>query len=332
MTSTGPRDAKEVRKVWRSKERILPLRVTADDVAILRIHYSVVPDYDYKAVTQGQTAEDIRREVEIDWTATAGKRIFPQFNRQIHVSTKPLVPDIRETFYAGWDFGGVPAFVITQLNAYGQWLIFPPLTPPESSDTLGTYEFGEMVHQFLHDEFAERYGTTVERLRMVHYGDPRGAGPPPHTGDRPKETRSYFDIIRRGLDIVIGHDHRGRPIYDKRPGFGWVIRPGAVNITDRLESVRARLTKLTANGYPSLIVCKDAQFFIQGFEGGYCRKQRLDGQYDLDPYKNWFSHGHDALGYVATRLFSYVKSKEEEDDVDKTPKQIVRSHACGRGA
>lgn len=322
----GPR---EILTYWRSRERVLPLRMTPDNVAVLTVHWSVVPGYDYASVTQGQSDEDIRREVEIDWSATTGLRIYPQFNRQIHVASQPLTFDPRATLYCGWDFGGTPAFIPTQLNGYGQWLIFPPLAPPET-ETLGTYEFAEMVQHFLHSDFAEPHDLTVDRLKLVHYGDPAGAAPPAHTGDRPREMRSHFDIIRRGVEIVMGHDDQGRALVTRKPGFGWFIKPGAVDITTRLESVRARLTKLTPNGYPALVVDPAANEIIEGFGGGYCRRQRADGRYDHDPYKNFYSHVFDALGYVATRLFHRVRENEELDDDERPQRHIVVSHAAGR--
>lgn len=282
-TRTGPK--------WTRKDqdgRVLKSWQTDDGWWITRIHWSDVPGYDYPAACRGLSPESIQQELEIDWSANPGKRVYKEFGIQHHVSVRPLVFDPHLPLYCGWDFGGVPAFVPTQVNAFNQWLIFPSVSPGENSST-GIYEFGQMVADHLLQQYVIPHGLeSVRQLRLVHYGDPAGAARPPRTGDRPQETQSCFEILNKGLKLYQGFDEDGSQKIIRRPGWGWQIRPGAVNITDRLESVRGRLTLTLRDGLPAIVCDIRATAIIEGFGGGYCYPLRADGTYGPDPEKNWY--------------------------------------------
>jgi hypothetical protein len=310
------------------KTRVLPLRKTSSDWHILTIHYSVVPDYDFVEASKGLSYETIRQEFEIDWSSTSGLRVYPEFGREHHVATEPLEYNPNKPLYCGWDFGGTPAFVPTQINAFGQWLLFPSVSPPDES-TLGAYEFAQIVHDYLVREYALPSGKELKQLKIVHYGDPAGAAPPARVGDSPKEVRSVFDIIYKGIEIGIGEDEYGNKKVIKKPGFGWRILPGKVGIPERLESVRSRLTTSLEGGIPALVVDPRAEVIKEGFLGGYHRKQYTNGEYDRYPEKNFYSHTFDAFGYIATRLFERINRDDEEDE-DNGPRYEFVSHAASR--
>lgn len=308
--------------------RQIPYWKTPDGWSRLTIHHSLVPDYDYEDACEGLTDEAIRQELEIDWSASKGRRVYPEFGSRLHVALDPLPFNQHRALYCGWDFGGTPAFVISQLNAFGQWLIYPGLAPSEDA-TIGVYEFGHLVADYIQREFATPYGKTLRDLKLIHFGDPAGAARPPRTGDKPEETQSCFEILEKGLKVVIGHERSGHPIFEVKPGFGFKIQPGAVNITERLEAVRARLKMVLKDGLPALVVDPRAAVIKDAFNGGYTYPQRHDGTYDDKPKKNWYSHSMDALQYVATRLFVTMEGEEEEDE-DRERRTEFRSQAAGR--
>ena len=295
-------------------ERILPFRKTDSNWGILTIHYSSIPNYDFKAASQGLSYEGIQQELEISWEASSGKRVYPEFSREHHIAVEPLEYNVNKPLYIGLDFGGCPACVFTQLNSFGQWLIFPSISPPEES-SLGVWEFGEIIKFHLIQEYAIPNNKEVAQLKLVFFGDPAGQGPPARVGDSPKELRSCFDILYKGLEIQTGIDEFGNKRVVKKPGFGWRVLPGKVGISDRLESVKARLTTTLKDGLPALVVDPRAEVVKEGFLGGYHYKQSQDGRYDYKPYKDFYSHTFDALGYVGTRLFSQ-STKDEDDDED----------------
>lgn len=306
--------------------RIVPLVITPDGWAIATIHWSLIPDYDYDDACKGMSDEAIARELEVDWSATVGKRVYPQFGRSTHVAVRNLPFDPKRKLYCGWDFGGHPAFVPTQLAATGQWYVYPALAPPPE-ETWGIYEFAKEVADYLEREYAMPHGLTLKDLDMVHIGDPAGAAKPPRVGDSPKEERSCFDILNKGVEVIVT-DELGRNVKQSLPGWGWKVVPGAVNITDRLEGVRGRLLFNIRGGVPSIIVDPRATSIIEGFLGGYCYKQRGDGRYDYDPDKNWYSHIFDAFGYIATRLFSAGDAGDKKKAGGKSGN--FRSHAARR--
>src|SRR5260221_11011426 len=147
---------------------------TPDGWCIGRIHWSIVPGYDYRAVCEGLSPQAIRQEVEIDWSASAGMRIYPEFG-PMHLADTELTYDPDRPLYCGWDFGshagGTPAWVPTQINSFGQWLIFPPIAPLEEEPT-GTYDFGQLVASHLQREYATPHGRTWRQLQTRHFGDP----------------------------------------------------------------------------------------------------------------------------------------------------------------
>ncbi|MHA2642985.1 MAG: hypothetical protein V2G41_10095 [bacterium JZ-2024 1] len=312
--------------------RVVPIRDTKSGWRIATVHYSVVPGYNFEAATRGLSDEAIRQEFEIDWSTTKGRRVYPEFGREHHIATEPLEYNSGRPLYCGWDFGGCPALAITQVNALGQWLIFPPVVPGEES-SVGVYEFGQIVADHLTREYAVPNGLDLKQLQVVHFGDPAGAAPPPRVGERPRETRSCFDIIYKGIEIDVGRSKDGERAIIRKPGFGWRIIPGKVGITERLEAVRARLTMTLRDGLPALVVDPRATIIHEAFLGGYNYASRRDGGYDYFPEKNYYSHIMDALGYIATRLFAYSsKGLEEEDMWDDEAYYCrgFRSHASGR--
>ena len=205
-------------------------------------------------------------------------------------------------------------------------MIFPPVAPGEEA-SLGVHEFGEIIANHLTQEYALPNNLDLRELRLVFFGDPAGAARPPRVGDSPKETRSCFDILNKGIEIVLGSDEDGNKKVIRKPGWGCIIIPGKVGITDRLEAVRARLMMLLS-GQPALIVDCRAESLKEAFLGGYHYKQRNDGHYDYWPNKDWYSHQCDAVGYVATKLFS--QTQNEDEDEEYIPKQEFSSHASNR--
>lgn len=310
--------------------KVLPIRKNSAGWTIVTVPHTAVPGYDYEAACMGMTYEGIQREIHIDWSASLGKRVYPEFGRDHHIALDPLIFEPSRPLYCGWDFGLFhPAFVVTQVNALGQWLIFNAITPSEEQ-ALGVYDFAEIVANYLTQTFAIPNELELKDLKLVHFGDPAGAAPPPRTGDSPKEIRSCFDIIRKGLEINVGTDANGDPKVLKKPGFGWRIMPGKVGITERLESVRARLTMTLQGGLPALVVDPGAEMIKEAFLGGYCYKQRQDGTYEYQPKKDIYSHPMDALGYIATKLFSQIQVDTDDDWDDDDDRNEFRSHAAGR--
>lgn len=291
---------------------LVPRRHTSQGWCVVTVPWLIVPGYDLVDVCRGQPDEIIRREVCLDWTATTGKRVYPEFSPGLHVAQEPLdfYPD--ETLYVGWDLPGCPAAVITQMNPYGQWCVLSSVSPREE-ETVGVYEFGEMVAAHLTRCYALPNEMALSELTLLHYGDPAGNRRAPRVGDAVPdraEVRSCYDILDLGERLCVGHDKRGEPIYEERPGWRWRVLPGAVTLSEREGAVRARLSTTLKGGVPALIVCPTAKIIREALGGGHHYRQLSDGRYEPKPHKGFHSHTANALEYVASRLFEQPKKKD----------------------
>jgi hypothetical protein len=293
---------------------LIRLRLTPDGFYVASLPHTLRPDYDLKGVTQGLSEEDIQREIYMNWNASKGVRVYPSFRYEVHVAGERLPFDPDQPLHIGWDFGNEPACAITQLNALGQWQIFPGFHP-EANEFDGIYSFAERVADHLLREYAAPNDMDVDDLLMVHIGDPAGAAPISQAKGRRGAVTTCFDILRRGLEIYQGEDEEtGMPIYEKKPGWGWHLVKGATTIPGRVEAVRNRLNTLL-DGYPALIVDPRDEFAISGFLGGYHYHEHQDGFINVrEPKKDHFSHYFDALGYIASRLHARPAPKRDEDD------------------
>ena len=311
--------------------RRLPLTLTPDGWHILRIHYSAIPGYNFEAACEGLSEAQIRQEMEIDWTASANKRVFPEFS-EIHIAAQPLRFDRTRPLVCGWDVGlsKTPAWVPTQLLATGQWAIFPPLVGAPDVAT-GTYDFAEQVYDHLIAHYCKPFRLPYEKLKLIHIGDPAGKARPIRSqskGDAALELRSAYEILNKGTQIITDWDAKGQPVIETLQGWGWKVIDGDVSLVKRLEAIKARL-KMIVNGRAALIVCPTATKIIEGFKGAYHYKQRSDGTYEREPAKNHWSHPMDAIQYVATKLFSTAPESSPDDDED-VREDDFRSHAAGR--
>jgi hypothetical protein len=109
----------------------------------------------------------------------------------------------------------------------------------------------------------------------------RGWGDPAGDSDSQVDERTCFEVVQaQGLEI------------DPAPTNDPVRRT---------EAVRGRLSTLTFNGQPGLIIDPRCKVLRKGFMGGYCR-QRVkvsgDDRFHDKPMKNSFSHVHDGLQYL----------------------------------
>jgi hypothetical protein len=171
----------------------------------------------------------------------------------------------------GWDFGLTPACVFTQVTPEGRWLVVDEVC----GDDVGIGTFADCVVQASTERFSG--------FKFEDYGDPAGEQRSSMTADRAQKT--CFDILR---------------------GKGIAIRAGEQNLTIRLESVRKPLNTLTG-GKPQLQISPRCETLRKGFLGRYqYRRVRVRGsaeRYHDEPEKDLYSHPHDALQYVATRVF-----------------------------
>lgn len=222
-------------------------------------------DY-YKNLSQGEDEEFVKVYVRGEYGFVRdGKPIYPDYNDAFHCREFEINP--KGTIKRGWDFGLTPACVFTQVSPNGRFLIFDELV----SEDLGFDTFSDQV--LLH--CSENYPDA----EWEDYGDPAG------------NTRAETDE---------------KTCFQIADGKGIHIHPGDQDRTSRIESVKKPLNTLS-EGKPQLWVHPRCKVLRRGFQGRYqYKKLKIAGaqeRYHDKPDKNEYSHPHDALQYVATKVF-----------------------------
>lgn len=219
----------------------------------------------YQRLALGKTQEWIKVYVKGEYGFVMdGKPVYSDYNDRVHCQELNPVPG--PTIYRGWDWGLTPACVFSQVLPDGRWLIFDEIV----ADGMGADRFADEVLLHCGRSFPAKTGFT-------DIGDPAG-------GARAQtDEKTVFQILQaKGIDI----------------------EPGEQTLALRLESVRKPLGKMLG-GEPQFVLHPRCKTLRKGFQGGYHfrRLQTNAERYSDQPEKNSFSHPHDALQYVATRLF-----------------------------
>jgi hypothetical protein len=207
-----------------------------------------------------------------------GKPVYPEYNDNFHCTDKVLSNE-KLPIYRGWDFGLTPACVFSQLAPTGQWIIFDEMT----AASLGIDRFSDDVLMHCSQFYKGR--------TFIDIGDPAG------NSRSQTDERTCFEIMRsKGIDIEGGDQ----------------------TLTARLESVKFALNRVVS-GQPGLALHPRCKQLRKGFQGGYQfrRMQTAAERYTDVPDKNAYSHPHDALQYVGTRLFGEAlkwRDRKLDDD------------------
>lgn len=206
-----------------------------------------------------------------------GKPVYPEYSDALHCRECEPVSGV--PIQRGWDFGLTPACVFTQALPDGRWIVFEELC----GDDIGIHAFADAVLQV---------SGRFEGFKFEDWGDPAGQQRNAMVMDRDEKT--CFDILA---------------------GKGIKIQAAEQNLTARLESVRKPLNTLR-NGKPQLVLHPRCALLRKGFMGRYQFKRvKIAGaaeRFHDVPDKNEFSHPHDALQYVATKVFGDVVRGREE--------------------
>ncbi|MBP2651946.1 MAG: hypothetical protein H6Q74_2771 [Firmicutes bacterium] len=242
-------------------------------VQVLRVHYSADPAKDnpewVAEQKKGTTTAAWEQEYEINFNYFSGRPWYPEFRRDFHVAKDPIRPVAGRPIVRGWDYGLTPATCFCQTTAKGQMVI---LYPELQSTDCGILAHGQVVKAE-----AVSYFPGYE---FSDYGDPAG------------NQRSQNDE-RTANDLL-------------QSEYGIVVLPGPVAAMARWEAVRKKLTSLTPDGQPMLLIDPRCTWIIGGFTGGYHRKE-VAGVLLEEPDKNEYSHMMDAVGYVAASIFNVAK-------------------------
>jgi len=196
----------------------------------------------------------------------AGRAVTPQFNDDIHLATG-LVPLKGPELVLCWDFGLNPTCLITQVSPMGHWLILEAFV----GDEIGVEE---LIVDTIKPILASRY----RGFRWRHVGDPAG------------QQREQSSAKRSAVRTV-------------RTELGGVWRSGPVALRERLEPLRAVLSRTIGGRGLVQIDRRQARAVYAALRGGWHFKENTGGVISPEPVKDIHSHPADALSYGAALLF-----------------------------
>jgi hypothetical protein len=232
----------------------------------IRIHYSADPEKDPNARDPAQRARaeawlraqreaypdpnDFAREMEINWTAGYGSRVFPEFTDTHHAVGQPVRRG--KTLYRAWDFGWhTPALLIAQIDAQGRLCLIQEVI----GDKKTTHDFASDVvarcgrwypnHSAGFEDFCDPAGQQIKSMES--------------------ENNERRDVeVLAGLGISAASE------------YGW-SRKDARTLVHRLLTLRH-------DGTPSLVIDPaGCPLTTQAFLGRYVYPPRKDGNPRAEP-------------------------------------------------
>lgn len=235
----------------------------------------------------------LRTLVRGSWGITVeGLAVYPEFIRSKHVSPFSLTPREPCEVFVGWDNTGLsPAVILACFNSWGQLHVFKEFCYKNT----GIMDAAEAVILYCNAKLPPG-------CKYRHIADPSG-----RTRDAQKKSPADY-MMEKGLEM----------------GFRIFLEDGIQTFKVRRESVANRLGR-DVNGQPSIIIDPSCAVLIEGFEGGYAYPEiATSGQFRKEPADNDYTHPHDALQYMCTRLFTSGMDEDETTD-------LVRMAGMGMG-
>lgn len=236
---------------------------------IASLHYTADPSKRdprwREEAKKGMPQGEWDREYELSWDTHAGQPVYgADFNESLHVYLDDVGPEPGLPILRGWDFGLTPACIIGQLEGRRLTILAEVV-----ETSMGAARFVPQVIDFC--------GTRLAGFDFFDFVDPSG-----FSRSESEET-SCVDIMRTyGIGAVAGE-----LTYEKRLG-----------------AVIELLTTLDG-GRPCLMVNPSCKVLIGGFKGGYQYPEPASARSVIRmdrPLKNEFSHPHDALQYLASKI------------------------------
>ena len=255
------------------------------------IHYSADPekDFNHKDPEVRERAEkwfeEARRafpdpmkwaqEMELNWWVSAGTRVYPQFDQQIH--TKDVPYRNRKQSYRSWDFGWLtPACLIAQIDPEDRLAIHYEVVGKNQT----TREFAQQVIDVCAQKFPNHYGGYRD------FCDPAGQ----QASSTASERSEVRDVeILKGLGIF--------PTWE----YGWSRKDG--------RSLVHQLLATRLDDTPGLYVSSaGCPVLLQGFLGKYVYPAKKGGAAHDEPDESnhpW-ADAMACLRYLVTGLYTHL--------------------------
>lgn len=199
-----------------------------------------------------------------------GKPVYPEFNRDLHVSKTEAEVNPHVALIASFDFGLTPAVTFKQVDPSGIVRTLKEIVTP-NDQTCGLRAFlNSIVKPFIRTTFPNHPLSDI----MVPI-DPAGT----HRSET--DETACTDILTEAGFMKVFPAKSNKPLL-------------------RIEATKKFLTALNGGGQAMYQINPSCKYYIKGFNGGYkFRRIQVSGsdKYTDKPDKNIFSHIHDAGAY-----------------------------------
>ncbi len=248
-------------------------------------------------ITALESSEDYWKNTflygQLGFVPPDGEPIYKNFNYSLFVSNKQLLHSPRTVLLRGWDIGPTAvnkACIVAQLDSRGVLIVlaeFMMLDP-------GVTKFGEYVKSYTNAWFPDVPG-------IRDFCDPVAFDISQTDGQSP--ATKLRDI---GIDLIAGEE-------------SFQLRYDAVNQT----------MNRFIDGVPGMYIdgtrCRK---LVEGFMGGYLYKivDLPTQRFSKEPVKNMYSHYHDALQYLCSRLaFVQGRKRDESEKANRHRQNALRN-------
>lgn len=239
------------------------------------------PDY-YQHLVEGKSEEYIRTFVLMEYgRSLGGKPVHPAFNRELHVSKTPLIPDKNSVLLLSADFGLTPAIVVMQQNAWGQVVVLDEIVT-----------FGMGIERAIEEKLLPLMRQRFDGFDTQVTGDPSGA-----TGSQSDET-SCLQVFQRYARKGLG---KTKLAWSNSP----VHRQGALDYF---------LTRLVGQGKPAFLIDPRCEWLIGALSGKYAFRKFKDGRESAEVEKSDWSHVAEALEYGCMHYERGGRRKAENNE------------------
>lgn len=236
---------------------------------VLRLHRTADPlkrSAEWIAKTRaGMDTASWLQEYELVWEALDGRPVYvDEWSYEFHVSKLSLGWNPSLAICRGWDFGLYPACIFVQLFPHSRLIVLRECVGID----IDTERFIVEVDRFSKEWFPD--------AKFLEFVDPTGKNRAGTDG------RSYTKLLT------------AKPLRAKN------IRLG-LNAPVARRSAVTEFLSANVKGLPCLLIDPSCEVLIKGFNGGYVYKY-FKGTLKTKPEKNLWSHIHDGLQYVCSRI------------------------------
>lgn len=205
------------------------------------------------------------REYELIWEALEGKPVYvDEWSAEFHTSKSSLGWNPRLTVCRGWDFGLYPAVIFCQLFSQSRLMVLREAVGIDIDTERFTYEVSNLSSEWF------------PGARFIEFIDPTGRNRAGTDG------RAYTQLLT------------------KKPLSARKVISGANAPAARRTAVIDFL-KENVRGHACLLVDPSCEYLLKGFNGGYFYAYNK-GTLKAKPEKNVFSHIHDGLQYLCSKI------------------------------